>query len=70
MSRPTSDQTPADAGHVYQCQACGKLSATLSGWDADGKRTAQRGWDVSCLLNAQMVRIADIKERASGDVIA
>jgi hypothetical protein len=46
--------TPAPAGQVYVCAACGKQSSTKSGFDETyRKRTAiSHGWDESCMLHA------------------
>lgn len=33
------------------CQACGKISLTKTGFDTNDKHVAEKGWDVSCMLN-------------------
>lgn len=38
----------APEGTVWVCGACGKTSTTKYGFDG----TADRGWDVSCMMNA------------------
>lgn len=44
----------ADDDKVWICQACGKESRTVSGFDGMGRHVASRGWDVSCALNARL----------------
>ena len=41
--------TPAPAGQVYVCGACGKRSRTKAGFDG---AAIDRGWDSSCFLHA------------------
>lgn len=40
----------APAGQIYVCGACGKRSHDLY-----GKQPIDRGWDMSCTLNALLV---------------
>ncbi len=44
---------PADEGNIFVCCACGKTSTYRYGFDESGKSTASKGWDESCMLNAQ-----------------
>ncbi len=55
--------TPAPAGQIWVCGACGKTSRTQYGFLSDGTsrgadsfpdgaRVASPGWDESCMLNA------------------
>jgi hypothetical protein len=52
----------APEGKLWVCMACGKVSRTRYGFlegDAqrmpDGTRVASRGWDESCMMNAELV---------------
>lgn len=44
----------APDGYVWVCAACGKTSPERTG------RGSQYGWDVSCFLNAVLVKDTDI----------
>lgn len=47
--------TPAPAGQVYVCGACGKTSTTRYGLDA------ANGWDESCMLHAVLCFTKKVK---------
>lgn len=52
-STTNNGTTPAPAGQVWVCGACGKRARTRYGFDADNNPTAiDRGWDESCMMNA------------------
>jgi hypothetical protein len=42
-------RTTAGEGEVFVCLACGKRSK-----DRYGSKALDRGWDASCMLNAQL----------------
>lgn len=44
----------APPGHIFLCDACGKVSRTRYGLDG----SAQHGWDESCMLNASLMKEA------------
>lgn len=47
-----SFNTPAPAGKVYVCGACGNTSPTRSGFNHDNERVANGSWDESCFMHA------------------
>ena len=47
--------TPCKAGTAWECQACGKRSRTKYGFDSEGKRCSDEGYDESCMLNAKLI---------------
>jgi hypothetical protein len=47
----------AKEGHLFVCLACGKTSTTSYGFDDTGQSTASPGWDESCMLNAEEIRV-------------
>lgn len=41
----------ASEGMVWVCMACGKISP----YDRYGDKQSTRGWDVSCMMNSQLI---------------
>jgi hypothetical protein len=59
----------APDGKVFVCQACGKVSRYRYGfddankdYDAQGRKYSSRGWDESCMLNAEITDVAELSE--------
>jgi uncharacterized UBP type Zn finger protein len=47
---------------VWLCLACGKTSRTKYGFDTDGKNVCDHGWDVSCSMHSQLIKIEELKD--------
>lgn len=47
-------------GSFFFCTACGKISLTKTGFDASNNLVADRGWDVSCMLNSTEILTSSI----------
>jgi hypothetical protein len=49
----------APPGKVYVCACCGKRSPWLFGFDDKDLRVGDKGWDVSCMMNAVLEDLKD-----------
>ena len=52
----------AEAGKIWVCTACGKLSKTRYGFTADNKNCCERGYDESCMLASCLVDVESLNE--------
>lgn len=65
----------APEGMVYVCAACGKVSRYRYGfapdnsdYDSTGRKYSSAGWDESCMMNAELAKVADLPEKTQDRV--
>lgn len=51
-------------GSFWFCHYCGKISLTKTGFDTNDNFVAERGWDVSCMLNCSEIMTSTVHEPA------
>jgi len=49
-------------GSFFFCHACGKISLTKTGFDANDRHMAEKGWDVSCMLNCSEILTSTVHD--------
>jgi hypothetical protein len=47
---------------TWICMACGKLSRTKYGFDFLDRNCADHGWDVSCMMHAELITKEELKD--------
>jgi hypothetical protein len=59
---PNPGTIPCSEDETWICMACGKKSRTKYGFDENNISCCDHGWDVSCAMNAELIKKEELKD--------